>query len=283
MTPEELVSEPGQPVADDDMQRLEAALAELRDAGDVEGHPFHGNQWTSGASGLTDKSTKREIHEKLRELVSRGALLSRGLGGAAVKVRITDQRNAMRVAVKTADVLTEMKAKGYAMPNSVNIEVNSVLAVEGAVETTPRGRDLSIYIPDSIPYDADMDEVVKTAFDGGYRNLDRSDTTIHSLKDIIVHEMGHVNGQENASTVLTQELKNVARKVSDYATTNKQEFVAETFTRLYRGEKLPAGKKSMAYRIWYRSGERTLTDDEVNALHAKVTTKLKEKFGAEIR
>ncbi len=62
------------------------------------------------------------------------------------------------------------------------------------------------------------------------------------------------------------------------------ELLAETaLFDIYRGEKLPAGKKSMAYRIWYRSAERTLTDDEVNALHAKVTTKLKEKFGAEIR
>jgi len=52
---------------------------------------------------------------------------------------------------------------------------------------------------------------------------------------------------------------------------------------VYRGEKLPAGKKSMAYRIWYRALDRTLTDDEVAALHAKVAVKLKEKFGAEIR
>jgi len=52
---------------------------------------------------------------------------------------------------------------------------------------------------------------------------------------------------------------------------------------IYRGKKLAEGKKSMAYRIWYQSRERTLTDDEVNALHARVAMKLKEKFGAEIR
>ena len=52
---------------------------------------------------------------------------------------------------------------------------------------------------------------------------------------------------------------------------------------IYRGEKLPAGKKSMAYRIWYQASDRTLTDDEVSALHAKVAVRLKEKLGAEIR
>jgi len=52
---------------------------------------------------------------------------------------------------------------------------------------------------------------------------------------------------------------------------------------IYRGKKLPAGKKSLAYRIWYQSSERTLTEEEINALHAKVAMRLKEKLGAEIR
>ena len=52
---------------------------------------------------------------------------------------------------------------------------------------------------------------------------------------------------------------------------------------IYRGKKLPSGKKSLAYRIWYQSPERTLTEEEINALHAKVAMRLKEKLGAEIR
>ena len=64
----------------------------------------------------------------------------------------------------------------------------------------------------------------------------------------------------------------------------KSELISELrLFDIYRGEKLPAGKKSMAYRIWYQSRERTLTDDEINALHARVASKLKEKFGAELR
>jgi phenylalanyl-tRNA synthetase beta chain len=52
---------------------------------------------------------------------------------------------------------------------------------------------------------------------------------------------------------------------------------------IYRGQGIPAGKKSMAFRVRYRSMERTLTDEEINALHARLVEALREKLGAEIR
>lgn len=52
---------------------------------------------------------------------------------------------------------------------------------------------------------------------------------------------------------------------------------------VFRGGNIPAGRKSMAYSLTYRSLERTLTDAEVNALHEKVKTGLKTKLGCEIR
>lgn len=42
-------------------------------------------------------------------------------------------------------------------------------------------------------------------------------------------------------------------------------------------------RKSMCYRINYRSLERTLTNDEINKLHGQVTAALVEKLGVEIR
>ncbi|MDP9291427.1 MAG: phenylalanine--tRNA ligase subunit beta, partial [Verrucomicrobiota bacterium] len=44
------------------------------------------------------------------------------------------------------------------------------------------------------------------------------------------------------------------------------------------GEKVPAGKKSLAYSLTYRAKNRTLTVDEVNAVH----TRLKERLKAEL-
>jgi phenylalanyl-tRNA synthetase alpha chain len=47
--------------------------------------------------------------------------------------------------------------------------------------------------------------------------------------------------------------------------------------------KFGEGKKSYAYRITYRSLDRTLTDAEVNALHKKLEEKTREIFGATVR
>ncbi|MBI1922384.1 MAG: phenylalanine--tRNA ligase subunit beta [Geobacter sp.] len=52
---------------------------------------------------------------------------------------------------------------------------------------------------------------------------------------------------------------------------------------LYKGASIPAGKKSLAVRVRYRSLERTLTDDEVNRLHQRVVDTLTSKYSAEIR
>jgi phenylalanyl-tRNA synthetase beta chain len=42
----------------------------------------------------------------------------------------------------------------------------------------------------------------------------------------------------------------------------------------YQGDPIPAGRKGLAFRIQYRSVERTLTDDEVNGFHQKVLDRL---------
>ena len=52
---------------------------------------------------------------------------------------------------------------------------------------------------------------------------------------------------------------------------------------LYKGPQVPDGKKSLAYAIWYRSEERTLTDEEVEKTHRKIVEGLKASFGAELR
>lgn len=48
-------------------------------------------------------------------------------------------------------------------------------------------------------------------------------------------------------------------------------------------EKFGVGKKSYAYRITYRSLERTLTDEEVNDLHKSLEAETKKTYGAVIR
>lgn len=51
---------------------------------------------------------------------------------------------------------------------------------------------------------------------------------------------------------------------------------------LYEGDNLESGKKSVAFSLTYFDPEKTLTDEEVTAVHEKVIARLKES-GAELR
>ncbi len=51
----------------------------------------------------------------------------------------------------------------------------------------------------------------------------------------------------------------------------------------YTGPPISAEKKSLAYKVFYRSPERTLTDQEVNAVHEDLTRRLCVEFAATLR
>jgi phenylalanyl-tRNA synthetase beta chain len=52
---------------------------------------------------------------------------------------------------------------------------------------------------------------------------------------------------------------------------------------VYRGEQVGPGRKSIAFRVEFRSPDRTLTDEEAAGLRERIVAALKEKFGAELR
>jgi phenylalanyl-tRNA synthetase beta chain len=56
-----------------------------------------------------------------------------------------------------------------------------------------------------------------------------------------------------------------------------------TIFDVYRGAPLPEGKKNVAFSLRFRSADRTLTDDEVNTLHARIVERLQAAFGASLR
>ncbi len=51
----------------------------------------------------------------------------------------------------------------------------------------------------------------------------------------------------------------------------------------YRGDKLPSGKKSLAFRIVMQDTDRTLTDSEVEQVTTKIVEVLHEKYGVTLR
>jgi phenylalanyl-tRNA synthetase beta chain len=56
-----------------------------------------------------------------------------------------------------------------------------------------------------------------------------------------------------------------------------------TLFDVYVGEQVPAGKKSMAYRLTYQSPNRTLTDEEVNKVQQQILKRLAVDVGAVLR
>jgi phenylalanyl-tRNA synthetase beta chain len=52
---------------------------------------------------------------------------------------------------------------------------------------------------------------------------------------------------------------------------------------LYQGKGLPEGKKSLAFSLVFRSPERTLTDDEVNAVFQRIQDELVKGTPYQIR
>jgi phenylalanyl-tRNA synthetase beta chain len=56
-----------------------------------------------------------------------------------------------------------------------------------------------------------------------------------------------------------------------------------TLFDVYKGAPLPANKKNLAFAIAYRAADRTLTDAEADAAHARIVERLREKLAAELR
>jgi phenylalanyl-tRNA synthetase beta chain len=52
---------------------------------------------------------------------------------------------------------------------------------------------------------------------------------------------------------------------------------------VYRGEPIPAGRKSLAFAIRYRAPDRTLEDEEVSAAHGRIEDALRTRFNGEVR
>ncbi len=52
---------------------------------------------------------------------------------------------------------------------------------------------------------------------------------------------------------------------------------------VYRGEPIPAGRKSVALHVSFQSPERTLSDEDARAIRERIVAALGEKFDAELR
>ena len=51
----------------------------------------------------------------------------------------------------------------------------------------------------------------------------------------------------------------------------------------YQGPQLQPGARSLSFRLQYQADDRTLTSEEVSAVHQRIIDGLKREFDAEVR
>ncbi|HXG68651.1 MAG TPA: phenylalanine--tRNA ligase subunit beta, partial [Blastocatellia bacterium] len=62
-----------------------------------------------------------------------------------------------------------------------------------------------------------------------------------------------------------------------------REIVSVKVFDMYKGKGMPEGVRSLAFRVTYRGDGRTLTDEEVAAMHERVRDLMQRQFGAQLR
>lgn len=75
-----------------------------------------------------------------------------------------------------------------------------------------------------------------------------------------------------------------AREVLDVACAERQPLLREVAVfDVYQGPPIPPGRRSLGLTLTYQADDRTLTDEEVNRVHTRLTQRLVEALGAEVR
>jgi len=84
-------------------------------------------------------------------------------------------------------------------------------------------------------------------------------------------------------SLLVERKVSVADLIGEAENLKADYFVGVNFVGTYEGEGVADNQRSVTLRFEYRADDRTLRDEEVDAVHWLIVEALKEKFGAEIR
>lgn len=90
-------------------------------------------------------------------------------------------------------------------------------------------------------------------------------------------------GVERDIAVLLKEEVKAARAVEVIETSDRELLRDVVVFDIYKGKQVPAGFKSMAFRLKLQSDERTLTEEDVNQVVHKLLKNLQEQVGAVLR
>ena len=86
-------------------------------------------------------------------------------------------------------------------------------------------------------------------------------------------DLAFVTSDEVSAGVLEQEITKIGGSLLKQV----------TLFDLYKGDRLPANQRSLAFSLLFQSAEKTLTDEEVETVIQKIIKRLHERFGCELR
>ncbi|MBN2718324.1 MAG: phenylalanine--tRNA ligase subunit beta, partial [Deltaproteobacteria bacterium] len=83
--------------------------------------------------------------------------------------------------------------------------------------------------------------------------------------------------------VVAEETQDVGPVLDAFAAAGGELVTGVRLFDVYRGRHLPAGKKSIAFAVQYRSVDKTLTDREVDVVHQKAVGAICDQFSMQLR
>jgi phenylalanyl-tRNA synthetase beta chain len=98
----------------------------------------------------------------------------------------------------------------------------------------------------------------------------------------VLRDLAVVCGEEITVRALEERIKSAAGVCTEPC--GGRSLLSEiNFFDVYKGQPIPAGKKSVAFSLCFRSDEKSLTDDDIAPVMSKILQALDEQLGAKIR
>jgi phenylalanyl-tRNA synthetase beta chain len=124
---------------------------------------------------------------------------------------------------------------------------------------------LELDVPSALAAELDLETLIALARPTKYRPISRFPATTQDLAVVV--------GIDTPTA-------DIVATIRKYAGADLES--VELFD-VYEGPQVGAGKRSLAYRLSFRSMERTLSDADVNKVRAKIVRGLEREVGASIR
>ncbi|MDT5123930.1 MAG: phenylalanyl-tRNA synthetase beta chain [Acidobacteriota bacterium] len=248
---------------------------------------------------------KLPLEREAFALVATGGVIEEGRAGAARELDFYDLKGALEVAVDTMNLrplrfeAASVKHLREGQAARILIDPGVMQSAEMSVPPAVAGGSSSHHPPVTA---GGTDMLVQRRVIGSIGRLDEAVASLYKFRQpvyVAEVDLSALLDAEERLVLYTPLARHpsvvrdvsllVGRRVSlaemlDAITDERLEnFRDAKLVDVYEGANLPEGKRSMTLRIEYRADDRTLRDEEVDALHARLVELLETKFGAQQR